>query len=90
MNASGLSGDLDELHMFIFAYLVFSGLFNVLILRERSHFWKSRPTTPLIVVMIVDVALVAAIALLDLYGLPPNSLGRCHLHWGGPWRVPWS
>jgi H+-transporting ATPase len=73
MTAFGLGGDLGRLHMFIFAYLVFSGLFNVFILRERRHFWNSSPSNPLLAVMIVDVALVVGISLLGLYNLPSIS-----------------
>jgi H+-transporting ATPase len=73
MFAFGLGGDLGKLHMFIFAYLVFSGLFNVFILRERKHFWNSRPSKPLLTVIIVDVVLVIGISLLGLYNLPSIS-----------------
>jgi H+-transporting ATPase len=71
--AFGLSEDLGRLHMFIFAYLVFSGLFNVFILRERRHFWNSRPSRPLLTVMVVDVVIVFGISLLGLYNLPSIS-----------------
>ena len=73
MIAFGLGGELGRLQMFIFAYLVFSGLFNVFILRERKHFWNSRPSKPLLTVMIVDVVLVVGISLLGLYNLPSIS-----------------
>ena len=69
----GLAGSLGKLRMFIFVYLVFSGLFNVLILRERKHFWRSKPSRPLVVAMIVDVVLVIGISLLGLYDLPSIS-----------------
>jgi len=36
MTVFGLSAELERLHMFVFVYLVFSGLFNVFILRERA------------------------------------------------------
>ena len=73
LTAFGLAGELGGLHMLIFAYLAFSGLFNVLILRERKRFWRSRPSRPLLAAMIVDVALVVGISLVGLYNLPPIS-----------------
>ena len=73
MTAFGLARELGGLHMLIFTYLVFSGLFNVLILRERKHFWRSRPSRPLLAAMIVDVALVLGISLIGFYNLPPIS-----------------
>ncbi|MDG6983484.1 MAG: HAD-IC family P-type ATPase, partial [Nitrososphaerota archaeon] len=73
MTVFGLAGEVDRLHMFILVYLVFSGLFNVFILREREYFWRSRPSTPLLTTMIVDVALVVGISLLGLYNLPSIS-----------------
>jgi H+-transporting ATPase len=72
----GLSGELEGLHMFIFAYLVFSGLFNVFILRERKHFWHSRPSKPLLTAIIVDVALVMGISLFGFYDLLPITLAE--------------
>ena len=76
MTGFGLSGDLERLHMFIFAYLVFSGLFNVFILRERKHFWRSKPSKPLFTAIIVDVALVMGIALFGFYNLLPITFAE--------------
>lgn len=72
----GMSGDLARLHMFIFAYLVFSGLFNVFVLRERKHFWHSMPGKPLLLAIIADVALVSAISLFGFYNLSPITLAE--------------
>jgi H+-transporting ATPase len=76
MNIFGLTGDLERLHMLIFAYLVFSGLFNVFILRERKHFWHSRPSKPLLTAIIADVALVSGISLFGFYNLLPITLAE--------------
>ncbi|MEM0272098.1 MAG: plasma-membrane proton-efflux P-type ATPase [Thermoprotei archaeon] len=61
----------DALHTYVFSYLVFSGLLNVLIVREREHFWRSTPSRMLLVSVVADVVLIAAISLLGFYNLKP-------------------
>ena len=74
MSIFGMGENLERLHMFVFAYLVFSGLFNVFILRERKHFWHSRPSELLLAAIIVDMALVSGISLFGFYNLLPITL----------------
>ena len=76
MTVFDLGADLERLHMFIFAYLVFSGLSNVFILRERRHFWHSRPSKPLLTAIVVDVALVSGVSLFGFYNLSPITLAE--------------
>ena len=54
--------DLVQLQTLVFVMLVFSGLANVYLVRERGPFWKSRPGTPLILATIADVFVVALLA----------------------------
>jgi H+-transporting ATPase len=72
----GMSNDLGRLHMFIFTYLVFSGLFNVFVLRERRQFWHSRPSKTLLLAIIADVAIVSIISLFGFYNLSPITLAE--------------
>ncbi len=66
----GLGSTLDRLQTFVFAYLVFTGVLTVLIVRERGHFWESRPSRTLGTFIAADVLVVAAISVLGLPGLP--------------------
>ena len=54
--------DLVQLQTLVFVMLVFSGLANVYLVRERGPFWKSRPGTPLLLATIADVLVVSLLA----------------------------
>lgn len=80
-----LGRDLGTLHTYVFSYLVFSGLFNVLIIRERSHFWRSKPSRALLLSILFDVALITGISLTGFYSfkpIPPSALLFC-----GAWAL---
>jgi len=51
----GLYGNIDQLHTFVFDWLTFSGYFTVLAVRERRHFWDSRPSRPLILSIVANI-----------------------------------
>lgn len=53
---------LEELQTFVFVMLVFSGQANVYLVRERSHFWRSRPSLWLALSTVVDVIVVSLLA----------------------------
>ncbi len=57
--------DLGTLQTFVLLTLVFTSQFRVLIVRERGHFWSSRPGWEL---MISSFATVIGFALLGIYG----------------------
>jgi H+-transporting ATPase len=67
--------DLGTLQTFVMLMLVFTSQFRVLIVRERRHFWSSRPGRELI---ISSVATLFGFALLGVYGgvLPPVTLAQ--------------
>jgi H+-transporting ATPase len=46
----------------IFLMLVFSGQATVYVVRERGHFWKSRPVAWLAIASAADIAVVSALA----------------------------
>jgi H+-transporting ATPase len=59
----GITGDMAKIYTFGFAYLNFAGVFTILILRERSYFWKSRPSTSLSITVLAEVLIVILISL---------------------------
>ena len=60
----------DQLRTFILLVLIFTSQFRVYIVRERRHFWSSRPGREL---LIATLAAIVVFALLGIYGLivPP-------------------
>ena len=67
----GLGSDVGALHTLFFDYLVFLGVLNVLILRERRHFWESRPSRALAAFVLADLAIVAGLSLVGVLDLSP-------------------
>lgn len=57
---------LNQLQTLIFAMLVFTGQGNVYLVRERRHFWKSRPSRWLLLASAVDIL---AVILLSTRGI---------------------
>lgn len=71
MRYLGLSGDIRVLHTFVFAALLYMGLFTVLIVRERMHFWDSRPSKPLLVAVVADMMIVGALVSVGIPSVKP-------------------
>ena len=65
----GLYNSIDQLHTFVFVWLTFSGYFTVLTVRERKHFWESKPSKPLILSIVVNMIIVSVISILGIPGL---------------------
>ncbi|MFH1819674.1 MAG: plasma-membrane proton-efflux P-type ATPase [Pseudomonadota bacterium] len=53
---------LAQLQTLIFVMLVFTGLGNVFLVRERRHFWQSRPSRWLMSATVLDLAVVCVMA----------------------------
>jgi H+-transporting ATPase len=53
---------LPQLQTLIFVMLVFTGLGNVYLVRERRHFWQSRPSRWLLLATLLDIAVVSLMA----------------------------
>lgn len=68
-----LQGNLAQLHTFVFELLVLTSLFNVMIVRERKHFWESKPSTPLLLSVISNIIVVFLVSLLALPDMDPVS-----------------
>ncbi len=65
----GLSKDLGALHTFTFAILFYSGMFTIFVVRERGHFWNSRPSGMLSFSIFADMAAVALLVTIGMPGL---------------------
>jgi len=63
--------ELGTLQTFVLLALIFTSQFRVLIVRERGHFWASRPGREL---AISTLATVAGFALLGIYGVALPSV----------------
>ncbi len=70
----GLMGDMGKIYTFGFAYLNFAGIFTILILRERNHFWKSKPSSALTITLLAEILVVIVISFLGVLELAPLSL----------------
>jgi H+-transporting ATPase len=53
---------LAQLQTLIFVMLVFTGVGNVYLVRERRHLWRSRPSTWLLVATLLDIGIVSIMA----------------------------
>jgi H+-transporting ATPase len=64
-------GNLNQLHTFTFELLIYVELLDLLILRERKHFWNSRPSKFLLLAIAADLTLVFFISIMGLPGVAP-------------------
>ncbi len=67
----GLTGNVDKIYTFGFAYLNIGGVLTLMIVRERNYFWKSRPSRFLSIMVIMEIAFVIAISLAGFLELGP-------------------
>ena len=58
-----------QLNTFVFDILLFGGLFTIFVVRERDNFWKSKPSKPLLLAIIVDIILSSLISAVGIPGL---------------------
>jgi H+-transporting ATPase len=65
--------DLPRLQTLLFLMLVFSGQATVYLVRERRHFWSSRPGTWLLAATAFDIVVMSLLAVLGLL-MPAISL----------------
>ncbi|MGA2515554.1 MAG: plasma-membrane proton-efflux P-type ATPase [Thermodesulfobacteriota bacterium] len=67
----GLFSNVGQLHTFTFQMLIYVELLDLLIIRERKHFWNSRPSQFLLLAIAGDLVLVFLISVLGLPGIAP-------------------
>ncbi len=67
----GLIGNVEKIYTFGFAYLNLIGVFTLMIVRERNHFWESRPSRFLSITVLAEVLFVIAISIFGILELAP-------------------
>ena len=67
----GLDSNLGKLQTFIFVWLTLSGYYTVLSIRERRHFWESRPSKWLVFALVLNTLIVYIISTIGFPGLVP-------------------
>ena len=67
----GLIGNVEKIYTFGFAYLNLAGVFTLMIVRERNHFWNSRPSKFLSITVLAEVLFVIAISVFGVLELAP-------------------
>ncbi len=70
----GLRDHINQLYTIVFAFLVFSATFNILVVRERGHFWDSAPSTLLALSIAGDILAVFLISSFGVHELAPVRL----------------
>jgi len=68
LNYIGLSNT-AMLNTFSFDMLLFGGLFTIFVVRERSNFWKSKPSRPLLTAIAADIIISSLISIIGIPGL---------------------
>jgi H+-transporting ATPase len=71
LSVFGLAGSTDKIYTLGFAYLALAGMFTMVIIRERDHFWKSRPSNKVIMTVIAEALLVILVSLVGVLELAP-------------------
>jgi H+-transporting ATPase len=66
--------NLPQLQTFTFQALIFIELLNVLIIRERRHFWSSMPSKALLAALTLDLLVVFFISTMGFPGIEPIPL----------------
>lgn len=65
-------GENDQtLYTFSFASLIYLAIFSLLSIRERGHFWASRPSRTLLIALGIEVVVATAIVSVGIPGLAP-------------------
>jgi H+-transporting ATPase len=67
----GLIGNVEKIYTFGFTYLNLAGVFTLMIVRERNHFWNSRPSKSLSITVLTEVLFVIAISIFGVLELAP-------------------
>jgi len=69
-----LLNNVNQLHTFGFELLMLSGMLTIFVVRERGHFWNSRPSNTLLISIIADIVLAVAISTFGIPGITPIPL----------------
>jgi len=69
MGYFGLFSNIAKLQTFIFVWLTLSGYYTVISIRERKHFWDSKPSLWLSLALAINTTIVYIISTMGLPGL---------------------
>jgi H+-transporting ATPase len=72
----GLGSNDQALYTFSFVTLLYFAIFSIFVVRERGHFWGSRPSRTLLLAMGLDLVIGTLIASVGIPGLAPLPLGQ--------------
>jgi H+-transporting ATPase len=67
----GLSNDIQALNTFGFEIMIYFAIFSLFVVRERRHFWNSRPSWTLLAALLLDAIVAAALATFGVFGMKP-------------------
>ncbi len=67
----GLIGNVGKIYTFGFVYIALSGVFTLMIARQRQNFYKSKPSRILTLTVIAEVVLVLGISIFGVLELSP-------------------
>jgi H+-transporting ATPase len=67
----GLMGNIEKIYTFGFAYLNLAGISALMMVRERNHFWESKPSRFLSVMVLAEVLFVIAVSVFGVLELAP-------------------
>ena len=67
----GLLGNVEKIYTFGFAYLNLAGVSTLMIVRERNHFWNSKPSRFLSITVLAEILFVIAISIFGVLELAP-------------------
>jgi H+-transporting ATPase len=70
----GVISNVPQLQTFTFELLLFSAVFQIFDIREKNHFWHSKPSRSLFISMVIDLICGILIGLFGLPGLVPISM----------------
>lgn len=67
----GLSADIQALNTFGFEIMIYFAIFSLFVVRERRHFWNSRPSWTLLGALLLDAIIAAILATFGVFGMKP-------------------
>lgn len=79
MNYLGLSNSIPKLQTFVLCILMISQVCNMLVSRERRHFWESRPSNILLSALVGNVVITVILAIIGIPGISAIPLNDVFL-----------
>ncbi len=70
----GFRDNVNHIHTFVLISLVITDYLTVLSLRERKHFWNSRPSKVMILVILANSIFIILVSVLGIPGIYPISM----------------